>query len=124
MALPIIEFDQNGGDLIAKVIFGYGVQGSYMFELWDGDSKILNIAHNNKTSEGNPIPLPSPASLNNGRAIRCIASISDPNFQDGNKYCVDCVLYQGDAEVGRLNMEGETTVGLIQAELDGKLEAK
>ena len=95
--MKTIEFNKDGGPLIAEVTAGFAQQGTYVLRLLEKDlSRKMLVSGDFKNNDDDTYTLPSPASSNDGRILHCmiILTIFDPP-----KYHVSLKVFQDGLEL-------------------------
>lgn len=97
-----LNFDKDDGDLVLHLRFNAEqIAGTYTFTFWDKQGRDV-ISHRGRVmAEVPPIPLPSPAFMNDGALaeVNCtIVGLVAPG--DGINYEVSATVMQGEKSLG------------------------
>jgi hypothetical protein len=124
MAIKIIEFDKDGGPVVAEVNSGYAQPGSYTLLLWEANQNkvIMEEKGNFINSDDDFYSLPTPNEANDSRIVECISTVSiTPPIK---QYNIALRISQDDGELGSENTEGSTDSPTVTVDLFIQLKQK
>ncbi len=109
MAIKIIEFNENGGPIVAEVTSGFAQPGSYTLLVWEANENkvIMEKKGNFINPDDDAYNLPTPNDANDGRIVESIITVAiTPSLEE---YNVSLKISQDGQELGSENRTGTSS---------------
>ncbi len=124
MGIKEIEFNKDGGPVVAEVMSGHAQPGSYTMLLWEANENkiVMKEKGNFINPDDDSYNLPTPNEVNDARIVECISTIAitPPEKQ----YNVTLKISQDGAKLDSVNDEGESDSATVTVDLFVKLKKK
>lgn len=118
-----VQFDVQGGPVIAEVRSGFAQPGSYTVLLWEADANLVVMRRDGNyiNTADDAYPLPTPNQHNHRRMVECISTVViTPPVAD---YRVELVITQDGRDIGGDSASGSNASGAVTVDLFVELQA-
>jgi hypothetical protein len=118
-----VQFDVQGGPVIAEVRSGFAQPGSYTVLLWEADANLVVMRRDGNyiNTADDAYPLPTPNQHNHRRMVECISTVViTPPVTD---YRIDLVIMQDGQDIGGDSAAGSNASGAVTVDLFVELQS-
>ena len=112
-----VQFDPNGGPLVAEVRCAFAQPGSYSMLLWEADANLIVMRRDGNyiNAADDAYELPGPNAQNHRRIVECISTVVvTPPVTN---YQVDLVVSQDGQVLGGDSAAASTTSAAVTVDL-------
>lgn len=118
-----VQFDPDGGPIVAEVRSGFAQPGSYSLLLWEADANLIVMRRDGNfiNAADDASKLPAPNEHNHRRIVECVATVViTPPI---NNYQVDLVIMQDGRVLGGDTAAAQATPGAVSVDIFVELSA-